>query len=71
MQCFLYFIYRYVRALHYDYQYTAVGSEEASQGQWWTRELRDRLYMPIVSEEHLRPVVEGQGWKWYSPENQN
>jgi hypothetical protein len=58
---------RIVRALHYRYQYTKIGSEEAKQGQWWRRELLGE-YFPPVSEVQLRPILEGQGWRWYNSE---
>ena len=57
-----------MRALHYQYQYTEVGSEAAAKGEWWSRKLIGQLYMPIVSAEQLRPVIEAQGWKWYEPD---
>ena len=56
---------RYVRALHYKYEYTKVGSEESGRGQWWQRTLIGQ-YLPIVSSRELRHTVEVQGWKWYS-----
>ena len=60
---------RYVRALHYRYKFTKLGSEEAGRGQWWSRELIGQPYMPIVSAAQLRPTIEAQGWHWYSPEH--
>lgn len=59
---------RYVRALHYRYQFTELGSKEAAQGQWWSRKLIGQLYMPIVSAAQLRPTIEAQGWQWYTPD---
>lgn len=56
---------RFVRALHYRYQYTKLGSPEAERGHWWKRSLIGQ-YLPIVSSRQLRPVVESQGWKWYT-----
>lgn len=56
--------FRFVRALHYRYEYTKLGSKEAASGQWWTRRLIGE-YLPIVSEANLRKVIENQGWKWY------
>ena len=56
---------RFVRALHYRYRFTKLGSPEASQGQWWSREWIGQ-YLPIVSIHQLRPVIESQGWQWYS-----
>ena len=56
---------RFVRALHYRYRFTKLGSPEASQGQWWSRE-RIGQYLPIVSTHQLRPVIESQDWRWYS-----
>ena len=57
-----------MRAVHYRYQYTEAGSEAAERGEWWSRQLLDRPYLPIVAEQHLRPVIEAQGWLWYTPE---
>ena len=56
---------RFVRALHYRYAYTKLGSSEASQGHWWKRSLIGQ-YLPIVSSRELKPVIEAQGWKWYT-----
>ena len=56
---------RFVRALHYRYEYTKLGSPEASQGHWWKRSLIGQ-YLPIVSSRELKPVIETQGWKWYT-----
>ena len=58
---------RIVRALHYRYRYTKIGSKAASRGQWWQRELIGE-YFPPVSEAQLRPILEGQGWRWYESE---
>ena len=58
-----------MRAVHYRYQYTELGSEAAGRGEWWTRRLLQKPYLPIVSEEQLRPVIEAQGWHWYIPEH--
>jgi hypothetical protein len=60
---------KYVRAVHYRYQYTELGSEAAGRGEWWTRRLLHKPYLPIVAEEQLRPVIEAQGWHWYTPEH--
>ena len=58
------FDYRFIRAQHYHYQYTVLGSEAAKQGKWWQRELIGE-YFPPVAASQLRPILEGQGWKWY------
>ena len=63
----VYMFCRYIRALHYEYQYTGVGSEAAGRGEWWSRKPIGQLYIPIVSAEQLRPVIEAQGWQWYIP----
>lgn len=54
-----------VRVLHYRYKYTRIGSVEAKQGYWWQRTLIDH-YLPMVTTKQLKPIVEGQGWKWLS-----
>lgn len=58
---------RYVRAVHYRYQYTEMGSEAAERGEWWIRKLLHKPYLPIVGKQQLRPVIEAQGWHWYTP----
>ncbi|XP_064466126.1 lipase maturation factor 1-like [Ornithodoros turicata] len=52
---------KFIRAEHYRYRYARFGSPEARVGQWWTRE-RVGNYMPPVSIETLKPVMEKFGW---------
>lgn len=52
---------KFVRAQHYLYKYTKIGSEEAKKGQWWTRQLRGS-YLPAVSLESLYDYMTQQSW---------
>ena len=56
---------RYVRALHYRYEYTKIGSKEAGRGHWWKRKLIGQ-YLPPLSAKQVKPVLREQGWKWYT-----
>ena len=56
---------RYIRASLYRYEFTKIGSPEAKTGKWWKRR-KIGEYIPIVSEQNLRPVIEQQGWVWYN-----
>eukprot|EP00731_Ephydatia_muelleri_P029354 Em0020g998a len=56
---------KYVRVLHYRYKYTQIGGVEAKEGYWWQRTLINH-YLPMVTTKQLKPVVEAQGWKWFS-----
>ena len=56
---------RYIRALHYRYEYTKIGSKEAGRGQWWKRKLIGQ-YLPPLSAKQVKPVLREQGWKWYT-----
>ena len=53
---------RYIRARHYKYMFTALGSPEASAGQWWNRELVGE-YLPTVDKAALKPIYRQFGWK--------
>ncbi|XP_062508003.1 lipase maturation factor 1-like isoform X3 [Corticium candelabrum] len=52
---------RYVRAEHYHYEYTKVGSEEAAAGQWWNRR-KIGVYLPPITVDHLKDYISAQGW---------
>ncbi|PIK48545.1 putative lipase maturation factor 1 [Apostichopus japonicus] len=52
---------KFVRAQHYRYRYTEIGSEEAEKGQWWRRELLGD-YLPPVSLESLYDYMKNQSW---------
>lgn len=56
---------KYIRASLYRYEFTKIGSPEAKAGKWWKRR-KIGEYIPIVSEQNLRPVIEQQGWMWYN-----
>uniref|UniRef100_A0A1X7TRM5 Lipase maturation factor n=1 Tax=Amphimedon queenslandica TaxID=400682 RepID=A0A1X7TRM5_AMPQE len=56
--------YSFVRALHYQYKYTKIGSKESKRGQWWKRK-KKVVYLPIINIDSLRGIMSGQGWKWY------
>ncbi|CAG5116368.1 unnamed protein product [Candidula unifasciata] len=53
---------KYVRAEHYKYKYTQIGSEEARSGQWWKRK-RKGSYLPAVSLDMLRSTIASMGWE--------
>ena len=52
---------RYIRAQHFEYEFTKVGSPIANT-QWWTRKLIGE-YLPIVDANTLKPFLRNQGWK--------
>lgn len=52
---------RFVRALHYQYTFTKIGSKDYKSGKWWKRE-RISEYLPIVNLDSLRPYLKNQGW---------
>ncbi|XP_019858081.1 PREDICTED: lipase maturation factor 1-like [Amphimedon queenslandica] len=54
----------FVRALHYQYKYTKIGSKESKRGQWWKRKKKG-VYLPIINIDSLKDIMSGQGWKWY------
>ncbi len=56
---------RFIRAQHYQYTYTRLGSKAADEGHWWERELIGQ-YFPVVSKEHLQHIAKQQGWTWYN-----
>ena len=62
---FLFSPVRFVRALHYKYEYTKIGSDDASKGHWWRRKLIGE-YLTIVDKKSLEKFMSQQGWKWYS-----
>ncbi|XP_023236745.1 lipase maturation factor 1-like [Centruroides sculpturatus] len=53
---------KFIRAEHYHYTYTKIGSEEAKNGHWWKRK-HVANYLPPVSLGTLSPVVKRFGWK--------
>ncbi|XP_022092556.1 lipase maturation factor 1-like [Acanthaster planci] len=52
---------RFVRALHYRYQYTKIGSQQSQEGAWWSRKFL-RSYLPPVSLESLEGYIKSQSW---------
>ena len=58
---FLYYAFRFVRAQHYRYQYTEIGSKQAQEGAWWKRRLIGS-YLPEVSLESLESYIKSQSW---------
>lgn len=53
---------RYVRAVHYRYEFTKIGSFEGSRGEWWKRK-KIGLYLPVISQNSLKAIMKEQGWK--------
>lgn len=58
---FLLNAFRFVRAQHYRYQYTKIGSKQAQEGAWWKRRLI-RGYLPAVSLDSLESYIRSQSW---------
>ncbi|XP_065065932.1 lipase maturation factor 1-like [Rhopilema esculentum] len=52
---------RYVRAEHYLYEFTKIGSQEAARGLWWKRK-KIGEYFPIVDLESLKSYLKANGW---------
>ncbi|KAI6646711.1 Lipase maturation factor 1 [Oopsacas minuta] len=51
----------YIRAKHYSYEFTQLGSSEAAEGHWWKRKfLRD--YFPPVRLQDLAEAYKQMGW---------
>ncbi|XP_031556252.1 lipase maturation factor 1-like [Actinia tenebrosa] len=53
---------KYIRGEHYLYQFTKIGSKEASEGHWWKR-TKVGSYFPPVSLRDLKDYLRMQGWK--------
>ncbi|KAG1701400.1 Lipase maturation factor 1 [Nymphon striatum] len=53
---------RYVRAEHYKYTFTKVGSKSAADGKWWKRK-RIGSYFPPVSLSDLKNIFTNFNWK--------
>ncbi|XP_064601523.1 lipase maturation factor 1-like [Liolophura sinensis] len=53
---------KFIRAEHYQYRYTRIGSKAATKGQWWRRK-RIGNYLPPVSLQSAQPIVKQMGWK--------
>ncbi|CAD5116491.1 DgyrCDS5370 [Dimorphilus gyrociliatus] len=52
---------KFVRALHYRYTFTPIGSEDYKLGKWWNRK-RIGEYLPIINLDSIRPYLRSQGW---------
>lgn len=59
---FVVWYFRFVRAEHYRYVFTKVGSKLAKEGKWWKR-TRIGDYLPAVNLQSLQQYVEKMGWK--------
>ncbi|KAK7498343.1 hypothetical protein BaRGS_00010297 [Batillaria attramentaria] len=53
---------RFIRAEHYRYHYTKIGSSEAAKGAWWRRKYIGN-YLPPISLESARPILKQMGWR--------
>lgn len=51
----------YIRAEHYLYEFTTIGTKKASDGLWWDRK-KIGTYFPPVCMEDLRNILQSQGW---------
>lgn len=54
--------FRFVRAEHYRYVYTKIGSKEAQSGKWWKR-MRIGQYLQPVNLDALKQYLTQMGWK--------
>ncbi|CAH1273339.1 LMF1 [Branchiostoma lanceolatum] len=52
---------RFIRAEHYKYSYTKIGSAAAKEGKWWKRR-RIGEYLPAVSLGSLNQCIKQHGW---------
>ena len=50
-----------MKADHYRYTYTEIGSKQAMQGHWWNRRYL-RPYLQVVNVESLTPFLKQFGW---------
>ena len=53
---------KWIRAKHYRYTFTKIGSKQAKSGQWWKRRHLDD-YLPAVSLETLKDYLKTHGWR--------
>ena len=53
---------KFIRANHYSYQFTRLGSEEAAAGDWWKRTYL-KEYFPPVRLEDLTAAYKQMGWE--------
>ena len=54
---------KFVRALHYSYEFTRLGSREAAAGHWWKRTFL-KEYLPPVQLRDLKGVYRQMGWEF-------
>ena len=59
---------RYIRAEHYLYEFTKIGSKEAKSGQWWTRK-RIGEYFPVIDLQSVAAYLKENGWEVPKIEN--
>ena len=52
---------KFVRARHYQYNFSKIWGKEANQGQWWTRKYL-KEYMPIVDLQAVKPICQQFQW---------
>ncbi|XP_078686575.1 lipase maturation factor 1-like isoform X1 [Branchiostoma floridae x Branchiostoma belcheri] len=52
---------RFIRAEHYKYSYTKIGSNAAKEGKWWKRRKMGE-YLPPVSLGSLNQYIKQHGW---------
>ncbi|KAL5020902.1 hypothetical protein ScPMuIL_000057 [Solemya velum] len=57
---------RFIRAEHYRYRYTKIGSREAKQGFWWTRS-RIGSYLPPISAESIKDFMKQMDFDFHVP----
>ena len=52
---------RYIRAEHFLYEFTKLGSQDARKGKWWSRRKIGTYFHPI-SMRDLKEYLKSQGW---------
>lgn len=52
----------FVRGDHYLYQFTKIGSKEATAGYWWKRR-RLGSYFPAINLQAVGEYLKSHGWK--------
>ncbi|XP_025095133.1 lipase maturation factor 1-like isoform X2 [Pomacea canaliculata] len=53
---------KFIRAEHYKYRYTKLGTNETVGGAWWKRKYI-KNYLPPLSMQSAKPILEQMGWK--------
>ncbi|KAK3095743.1 hypothetical protein FSP39_018435 [Pinctada imbricata] len=57
---------RFIRAEHYRYRYTKIGSKDAAKGQWWKRR-RIGNYLPPISLDSIKDYMKHMDYEMPRP----